>query len=205
MANDNNKAKGSEKILRAPGEGKARLIAILMVVIAIFIGTRGSLMKLRNEALGYFTDGDPSNSLDYGIQYDLNEKVSFAGHLITISKRYGVDENDSFIKNIKTDCEKLQGNADPNVKFRYNEQLTQDAYALVQYLQDMMDAGEIDITDSDIDLIAGAIVDMESADKRMGHSVYNDKARAFNQTLSAFPTNVTRLIAFVKPLTLFDY
>ncbi|MBO4359966.1 MAG: hypothetical protein J5822_03720 [Eubacteriaceae bacterium] len=204
MAKDNNKADSSQEILKPQGAGKARLIAIIMVILAIIIGTRSSLMGLRREALSYFTDGDPSNKLDYGIQYDLDERVKFANHMIVVGKRY-LGENDAFIANILNDSAKLQKATDPSDKFKYNEQLGADCYALLEYLDKLNLAGSIDINDTDMTLLVEAWVDMESSNQKMGHSSYNTKAREFNAILEQFPTNITRLIAFVKPLTLFDY
>lgn len=204
MAMDNNKAESKQEILKPQGAGKARLIAIIMVVVAIIIGTRSSLMGLRREALSYFTDGDPSDKLDYGIQYDLDERVKFANHMIVVAKRY-IGENDAFITNILNDTAKLQKASDPADKFKYNEQLGADCYALLEYLDKLNMAGSIDINETDMDLLVESWIDMESANQKMGHSSYNAKAREFNQILQEFPTNITRLIAFVKPLTLFDY
>ena len=204
MAKDNNKAVSKQEILKPQGAGKARLIAIIMVILAIIIGTRSSLMGLRSEALSYFTDGDPANKLDYGIQYDLDERVKIANHLITVAKRY-IDENDAFITNILNDSAKLQKASDPSDKFKYNEQLGRDFNALLDYLDKLNLSGSIDINDTDMELLTESWIDMESANQKMGHSSYNAKAREFNQVLEQFPTNITRLIAFVKPLTLFDY
>lgn len=204
MAKDNNKAVSKQEILKPQGAGKARLIAIIMVILAIIIGTRSSLMGLRSEALSYFTDGDPANKLDYGIQYDLDERVKFANHMITVAKRY-IGENDAFITNILNDSAKLQKASDPSDKFKYNEQLGADCYALLDYLDKLNLSGSIDINATDEALLIQAWSDLDSANQKMGHSSYNAKAREFNQVLEQFPTNITRLIAFVKPLTLFDY
>ena len=198
MAKDNKKVEKKQDILKAKGAGKARLISILMIVIAIFTGARTSLGQLRQEALDYFFEGDPLNSMDYGIEYDLQQRVTKAGNLITIAQRY-IDKDDSAIKNIQTDCDKITKSSEPNEKYKYNEELTADCYALVEILE------YTDISDADVDYLVDIMVDMESSNQIIGHSEYNKKAKEFNELLEEFPINFTSKMTFIDPLELFAY
>lgn len=200
MAKDINKKEEKQEILKPVNAGKARLIAALMVVIAIFFGTRSSLMSMRNEALEYFTDGDPAKSLDYGIVYDLEQRVVHAKNVVTIAKRY-ISSSDAFIKNIETDCEHIEKATEPNKLYKYNEELEKDVYALIDYIDGM----KIDLNETDAEYIVEAYVNFESDNQRIGHSEYNNKAKEFNAILSTFPTSITSKLAFVKPLSLFAY
>lgn len=201
MAKENKKAEKQE-ILKAKGAGKARLISILLIIVAIFIGARSSLGELRAEALDYFFNGDPADSLDYGIEYDLQMRITRAGNLITVAQRY-IDEDHSAIKNIKNDCDKISKSTEPNEKYKYNEELTKDCAVLVEILQGtaiINDENEVDF-----DLVVDAIVDMESSNQIIGHSQYNQKAKEFNELLEEFPINFTSKLVFIKPLKLFAY
>ncbi len=202
MAKDNKKAETRQDILKPKGAGKARLISILLIIVAIFIGARTSLGGLRNEALAFFFNGDPSNPLDYGIEYDLQQRVTKAGNLITVAQRY-INKNNQTLKDIQTDCDKITKSKEPNEKYKYNEQLTEDCYELIALLN------ETDIIKEaysyDFDLVADIVVDMESSNQIIGHSQYNQKAKEFNDLLEEFPINITSKLSFIKPLELFAY
>lgn len=202
MAKNKEKAENKQNILKAKGSGKARFISILLIIIAIFIGARTSLVELKQEALDYFFNGDPSNSLDYGIEYDLNQRVTKAGNLITVSQRY-IDSNDSAIKAVQKDCDNITKSSEPNEKYKYNEKLTEDCYALVEALNktDIV----LEKNSYDFDLVVDIIIDMDSSNQIIGHSAYNQKAKEFNLLLEEFPINITSKFVFIKPLELFAY
>lgn len=173
-------------------------LCIIMIAVAILLGGRIGLMKLRNAAVELFESGDPETATDMGIQYDLDRRAAFAGNLVVVAKRY-LDEDDKLIKNVTAACDDLDKAADPNRKYKANEALTSACTALHDRL------AQCDLSESDIRYNDGIIADMESCNQIIGHSQYNDAAESFNTLLGKFPTSVVRLICGVKKLTLFAY
>ncbi len=190
-------AKSKNDVLKPKGRAKACAICLVLIVVALFIGGRKSLAPLRSEALDYFYNGD-GTEIDVGIESDLEQRITLAEDLITIGERY-FDKDEALLTNITYDCSKISGSTEPNVKFKYNEELTSDCYALVE----AMDL--LDLTDTDTELVVETIVNMESSNEIIGHSSYNQKANEFNSLISEFPTSLVAKISFVKLLSLFEY
>ena len=188
---------GKKKMLKPKGRTKACLICLLMIILATFIGGRRSLPKLRNEALELFFNGD-GTTLDLGIEHDLEERITLAKRLIVVGGRY-FDKDNALLTNITSDCSKISGSNEPNVKYKYNEELTSDCYALVEALD------LITLSSDDENYVVDIMVGMESANQIIGHSSYNSEATEFNRLLEEFPTNIVAKLSFVKPLALFDY
>ncbi len=186
-----------EKMLKPKGRAKACFICLLMIVAAVIVGGRRTLPKLRNEALDLFFNGD-GTSLDLGIEHDLEQRITLAKRLVVVGGRY-FDSNDALLTNISSDCSKISSSNEPNVKYKYNEELTSDCYALVAALD------LVKLSNDDENYIVEIMVDMEAANQIIGHSSYNEKANDFNKLLEEFPTNLVARLSFVKPLALFDY
>lgn len=186
-----------EKMLKPKGRAKACFICIVMIILAVTVGGRRTLPKLRNEALDVFFSGDGS-SLDLGIEHDLQQRITLAKRLVVVGERY-FNENDALLTNVTADCSKISGSNEPNVKYKYNKELTSDCYALVEALD------LLQLSKDDENYVVEIMVDMESANQIIGHSSYNEKANDFNKLLEEFPTNIVAKLSFVKPLALFEY
>ena len=196
---DTSKAKNSkteDKPLKPEGRRKAILIVVLCIIVALFIGGRRGLMKRRDAAERYFY-GTNDNDED-SVVYYLNERISSAGNLLIIARRY-LSENDKLITDVSQSCEKLEKADDPKGKYEYNEKLTESCDALIGQLKLQ------NLSSTDKSFLDGIKADMDSSLQIMGHLEYNTTAAQFNALLGKFPTNIVRLYTFVRPLTLFEY
>jgi hypothetical protein len=168
---------------------------IIMIASGTLIGSRGSLMALREAAASVFTLGARGDGI--GIQSDLNERAGAAYNMVVIARKYLPEEN-ALIQNVLSARDALSFAAGVGKKSAANKILNDAVKDLYDALSSMA------LSDADSRYPQSLYTDFRSGADRIGHDPYNGKAAEFNKTLSGFPASIFAGLTGVKPLELFE-
>jgi hypothetical protein len=178
---------------------KKRNIAIWITVgiicFSILFGTRSSLTELRQDALEIFYQGEKRDGK--GIDSDLEYISAQCYNLTVVAGRY-LDPADGNITGVLDYREKLSEADTPGSKFREKENLLQAALNLYDVL------GGLELSEKDQYYRESVPVNIESRQRIISHSSYNQKAQRFNRSMEAFPANILGRMVLVKPLELYE-
>lgn len=181
---------------------KKRLIAVIvmiaLILVALPIGVYSSLEPKRAKADGHYYYDDSGFAIYQGI----NEREEAARNLIKIAEKYKEDNHEliEIIDDLDTATSKSENtfSNDRGKQAEVNKELG-------RYAEELADALEkIDLDERDEKYPKKLIAEMESQQKKIEHSSYNEMAREFNDMMDSFPTNIIGGVVGIKPLELFE-
>ncbi len=168
-------------------EGKRRLIAVLVMVLIILLGTvtaaRNSLEDLRWEAMQVFYSGIRYD--DSSIYDELDNRIAAAGELVELAKTYQLESRPE-VKTVQSACENLEQAYSPAGWYEENERLSAACDNLLTVLPTS------DWSEEDRLQIERLTVELQSANERISQSPYNEKAAEFNRILEQFPAKILK-------------
>ncbi len=170
-------------------------ITCIIVFISILLGARISLIKLSDEALRVFNEGERQNGK--GIPYDLDYISEQCYNLTVVAGRY-IKPEDVKITEVLSGRDKLVAADTPGDKFEAKEKLLEAAMNLYEIL------GTMKLDERDQYYRDSFAVDIESRQLIISHNSYNEEALAFNKTLKQFPANILSKLTFVNKLELYE-
>lgn len=173
----------------------AVIVTSIVVLFSILYGSHNSLIKLKNQVTEVFFNGE--NGDGKGIDSDLEYISDECYNLTVVAGRY-MDKKDERIQDILNNRDILNEADTPGEKFKAKDKLIESAENLYNDLVTM------DLNEKDQYYRDSFPVNVESRELIISHNSYNDKARAFNQTLKKFPANILGTVTFVKPQELYE-
>ena len=168
------------------------------IVVALPLGARNSLERLRSEAEGsYYYD-----NTGYALYDGLDEREATANNLITVARRY-TDANPNLtglIDDLDYAVRLTRGSYDDDSQeAQANRMMGDAAQALYEELK------KTELSQEDQAYPDQLIAQMESEQDKINRSSYNQDAREFNQRLEAIPVKFLVPLTGVKPLATYDY
>lgn len=168
-------------------EGKRRLIAMLVMVLIILVGTvtagRNTLDDLRWDAMQVFYSGICYD--DAGIYGELDNRIASAGELVELAKTHRL-ENRLEVKTVQSACENLEQAYSPAGWYEENERLSAACDDLLTVLP------ASDWSEEDQQQVERLAAELQSANERISQSPYNEKAAEFNRILEQFPAKILK-------------
>jgi hypothetical protein len=170
-------------------------ITAIAVVISILFGSHSSLIKLRDEVLQIFYQGENMNGK--GIQSDIEYISDQCYNLTVVASRY-MDKKDESIENVLQNRDLLSAADTPGDKYQAKEKLIEASMNLYD------DLGSMILEERDQFYRDSFKVNVASRQLIISHNSYNDHALTFNQGIKRFPANILSKLTFVKPLELYE-
>lgn len=174
------------------------LVMVLLIAVALPLGVHTSFAKLAEEVEDdYYYD-----SSGFSIYDSIDAREGAAHNLITVANRY-TGEN-AALTGLVGELE-YWVNATENTYSDFarmaaaNQSMGEAAQALYDELKNTQ------LSERDQQYPDQLMAQMDSEQDKINRSSYNDKARAYNQSLEAFPVSLLRHLAGVSPLATFDY
>jgi hypothetical protein len=179
------------------------IIAVVIILLAIYFGINRSLGGKMNKASAAFTEGVPSSS-DYGISISeqLKARIDACNNMQTIAAKYEAVLSEysalRFARNDLYDLWLAAEDMDLHAIYEANEKLAEafnTVYDVLYPLATPKQQGEID----------GYKSIMDNAQREIEESGYNEYIRQFYDTvLNRFPANILRYICKAKPPQYFE-
>lgn len=165
-------------------------VVLAAAVVASLLGGGGTLRDLRAEVEAQFYA--PAES----VAAELLEMRSNAATLAGIARKY--DEADQTLIAQADEAVGMLDEAEA-ISAKYQASLTLDS-AIENLYSNLtgLELGEIDAQD-----VRYAYKNFTSAELRLSHDGYNERAEKFNQELKGFPAGLLGALCGVKPLELF--
>lgn len=174
------------------------LVMALLILIALPLGVHTSFTRLREEVAWEFYGDDAGFAI-----YDSIETREDAAHnMVTIAEKY-TNQYPQLV-DLASELEYWATASERSYSDTYqeeaeaNRQMSAAAQALYQELR------SVQLEERDLIYPDQLMAQMESEQDKIDRSSYNDKARAYNEKLSAFPFNLLRGIAGVPSMATFD-
>lgn len=174
------------------------LVMALLILIALPLGVHTSFSRLREEVSWDFYGDDAG----FSIYNSIETREDAAHNMVTIAEKYTnqypqlvdlVSELDYWATaSERSYSDTYQEEAEAN------REMGAAAQALYQELKN------VQLEERDLIYPDQLMAQMESEQDKLNRSTYNDKARAYNAKLSAFPFNLLRGIAGVPTMATFD-
>ena len=174
-------------------ENKSIACAALALVIAatLIFGGGGALRDWRNEVSDQFYANRES------ISAELTEMQTNAGVLISIAREYE-DADEAYIADADEALNALSEAGEPGEKF----EAAQDLSLAVENLYS--DLGGLKLSEMDVSDVRYKYKNFTSAQLRISHDEYNERAAEFNRELQKFPANLLGMLNGVRPLGLYQ-
>lgn len=171
----------------------ALLFCAAMILLSVLLGGRASLLDLRAAAEDVFYD-DPAR---YGIQYDLAEIQAQSFNLTVVAGRY--PQSDGLLADAVLEYrDHLEQAQSPRGKYRAAQALAAAARQLGQELQ------TAELSDQDRTLVQKCLLEIDSRQRTIQNSGYNQAAMQYNRALGQFPASLIRTLTGVQPLELYE-
>lgn len=170
------------------------IIAIALMVLAVFVGGGMSLGKLRASAADSFTEKD---QWGYDMAYDYQEIIAGCKNLLTVMGRHE-GEAASHIGKVRTLAESMEKASTVDDRLAKVTEASQ----LMLELKDV--AKDWNMGDEDQVFLQGLIRQVESHTLTMADGPYSLRAAAFNNAIGAFPASVIAGVLRIKPLPIFE-
>ena len=172
---------------------KKRRVSLYILVgcclFALLFGSWRTVRARRQKALDVFYE-------DMGVQYDLDVRRQQAYSMVSVALNY-LPESDKRVKNL-LECREDMTTDSIKKKYKANDALTRAAYELESALS------EQNLTERDEGTLKAISAQMNSANMTIGHSDYNQTARAFNEKVMKSPGGRIARLLGVKKLELFE-
>lgn len=173
-------------------QGIAILTMVLMMVGATLFGSYRSMHDLTQSAMKVFYQGAEADG--FGIQHDLDERVSLAFNLTTIAQSY---VSSQAIDEVLDARQRLIDAKTISEKYQANVALTEATKQLYELL------GNYKLSSNHATYRERIDVDLRSRNSIISHSTYNEVANEVNRKLNAIPAKWLRKIVGVKEVELF--
>ncbi|MBE6037022.1 MAG: hypothetical protein E7223_05365 [Clostridiales bacterium] len=154
----------------------ACLVMILLVVLALFLGTVRSLGSRLDKVEAAFLNGVENDG--FSIQNDLESRCEFAYNLTVVAGRY-LSPADS--KDLLDAREALEAARTVGEKYEANQTLEEAFWALDSKLQSTR------LSDTDSRLVNALRADFRSAGDTISHDGYNELALEYNAAKAKAP------------------
>lgn len=169
----------------------ALTISIIMIVVSIGIGAHEPLEKMKTEVEAVFytgTQDEPFNLMD-----DMLVRVTLARELISTAKLY-LPVNYYIFSDIEYWIFYLENASTPWGKYDANARIG----GICTKLRGVL--GTTGMTDADRAVVEENRIKMrQQLDVIIAHGdIYNREVEKLNDSMSAFPTNIARMLGFVK-------
>lgn len=168
----------------------ACVVLALAIAASLIFGGGGALRDQRNEIAAQFSAASES------ISAELEEMYANANTLMSIAKEYD-DADAEYIGELEEALLALSGAQEVGEKYGASQRLS----AAVEDMYSNLTGLELD--DMDAEDARYKYKNFTSAQLRISHDGYNERASAFNQTLDRFPARILGALNGVKPLGLF--
>lgn len=169
----------------------ARIVLALAIAASLVFGGGGALRDLRTDVETCFYANSES------ISAELLEMRSNAATLLSIAHKYDTAGKE-YIDGMDKAIGALDAAEDISGKFQASLTLDSAVENLYSHLTGLK-LGEVDTQD-----IRYAYKNFTSAQLRISHDPYNERAAEFNKELNRFPAGLLGALAGVKPLALFQ-
>ena len=174
------------------------VVMVLLILLALPLGVNCSFSRLREEVRGnyYYDDGD------YSLYDSIDAREAASSNLITVAEKYTAEDPE--LTGLMADLEYWvnvsNGCYDPDLQeeVEANREMGNAFQALYDRLS------QVALEERDQKYPGQLLAQMESEQDKIDRSSYNDKARAYNEKLAAFPFNLLRGIAGVPSMATFD-
>lgn len=179
----------------------AKLTMILMIIVAILIGSHNSLTKLSDKAEAVFYEGINGDGLC--IQSDLDKRSELARNLVTVSSAY-VPQDSPLLKNVESARSELKSASDIDDKFDANNTLDEAVFNLYSTLEKEGITQKEELLNNFSKNPTRIYTEFRSFGDTIKHDKYNSCANEFNSALKVFPANILSKFTFVNSLQLFE-
>lgn len=175
------------------------ILMITIILLSTLLGSRRSLMKLRNETIDIFYEGVTleDGTKEKGIQEDLNDIVSRCSTLVGIAKKY-IQSDEMYLADEVSELSlSLTETEDIQKKYQILTKLESSVNQLYYALEDE------NMSTNNKNSAMIVMYDISSFIEITGHNEYNQYAQKFNQQLNTFPASLLSKCTFVKEVPTF--
>lgn len=173
-------------------QGFAMLTMVVLIVGATLFGSYRSMQELTQSALRVFYEGAEADG--FGIQHDLEERISLAFNLTTIAQSYVSAQS---IDDVLQARQSLLEAQTISQKYEANLALTQATKSLYELL------GQYSLSENHATYRERIDVDLRSRNAIISHDPYNEVASNVNRKLNAIPARWLRQLVGIKEVELF--
>ena len=173
----------------------AIIIMIVMIISSALYGVHRSLSRMSKEVNNIFYQGVDNDGI--GIFSDLNIRINQSQNLLTIARKYDIDED--LINSIEVVLVDLSnGNNSIANKYQSNLELTSKTNTLIAILNDLEE-----VSDNDISFIRNIEISLLARNDTIFRDPYNLAVKEYNDQLEEFPTNILRKLIGIKKIEYF--